>query len=149
MRGARNFEKVYIGVTLICISSSMWSADRLQNEILRCQILIHITVGWIGPRLRSNAQPLLSAIIRHSIRHRHQAHAEDRDQSGGSTKNRVPGGSSSSGCSAFAASSSPSVLTRAPLGGGANIAPLPDFLDNSKTAAYIDTKLSVPSSASI
>ena len=39
-------------------------------------------------------------------------------------------------------------LTRAPLG-GANIAPLPDFLDSSKTAADIDAKLSVPSPASI
>ena len=41
------------------------------------------------------------------------------------------------------------LLTRAPLGGGANITPLPDFLDSSKTAADVDAKLSVPSPASI
>ena len=40
-------------------------------------------------------------------------------------------------------------LAHAPLGGGANIAPLPDFFDSSKTAADIDAKLSVPSPASI
>ena len=34
-------------------------------------------------------------------------------------------------------------LTRAPLVGGANIVPLPDFLDSSKTAVDIEAKLSV------
>ena len=41
------------------------------------------------------------------------------------------------------------VLTRAPLGGGGEYRPLPDILDNSKTAADIDAKLSIPSPASI
>ena len=43
------------------------------------------------------------------------------------------------------------LLTRAPLGGGwgANITPLPDLLDSSKTAADIDAKLSVPFPPSI
>ena len=40
-------------------------------------------------------------------------------------------------------------LTRAPLGGGANIAPLPGFLDSSQTAEDIDAKLLVPSPTSI
>ena len=35
-------------------------------------------------------------------------------------------------------------LTRAPLGGGAESAPLLDFLNNSKTVADIDTKFGVP-----
>ena len=34
-------------------------------------------------------------------------------------------------------------------GGGGRFCPLPDFLDGSKTAADIDTKLSIPSPASI
>ena len=40
-------------------------------------------------------------------------------------------------------------LTPAALGRGVNITPPPDFLDNSRTALAIDTKLAVPSFASI
>ena len=40
-------------------------------------------------------------------------------------------------------------LTRVPLGGGDSAPPKPDFLDSSKAAVNIDTKLSGPSSASI
>ena len=40
-------------------------------------------------------------------------------------------------------------LTRAPVGAGEILSPIPDFLDSSKMEADIDAKFSVPSPASI